>query len=122
MTQKACRPGDVLRVSVYGGIHHEGIVTETGTVISNSRRMGGVTEESVRAFAGLNRITNLGPLSDCPSYSAIYYARSQIGKPYKAFNSNCQHFVRECYRLKPKSHQRDWAVVGLGILAALAIF
>jgi len=120
--QKACRPGDVLRVTVYGGVHHEGIVTDTGTVISNSRRYGCVTEENVRSFAGLNRITNLGQLSDCSPYSAIFYARNQLGKPYSAFNGNCQHFVRECYGLKPKSHQKNWAVAGLGLLAVFAIF
>lgn len=120
-SQKACQPGDVLRVVVYGGVHHEGIVTETGSVISNSLRNGCVTEESVRSFAGLNRIENRGQLSDTSPYAAIAHARSQIGLPYNAYKSNCQHFVRQCYRLKPESHQKRWVVAGLGILAFLAI-
>ena len=43
-------PGDVVRVRVNGVILHEGIMTEHGRVISNSRRRDGVFEESTRAF------------------------------------------------------------------------
>lgn len=120
-SNKACRPGDILRVTVYGGILHEGIVTEQGTVISNSRRNGGVVEESVRDFAGLNRITNLGRLSDTSPHQAIFRARERLGRPYRPNSYNCQHFVREIYHIKPKSPQRDLAVIGLAVLAFIAI-
>lgn len=121
-SNKACRPGDVLCVTVYGGVRHEGIVTDTGTVISNSRRNGGVAEESVRDFAGLNKITNLGRLSTLDPFAAIYRARERLGRQYQPVRYNCQHFVRDCYQIKPKSAQRDLAVGALGILALLAIF
>ena len=45
------QPGDVLAVRVHGIISHEGIVTEDGRLISNSRRLGSVQEESIRSFA-----------------------------------------------------------------------
>ncbi|NNC36227.1 MAG: hypothetical protein HKO02_02125 [Hyphomonadaceae bacterium] len=121
-SKKACRPGDVLCVSVYGGVLHEGIVTDTGTIISNSRRNGCVMEESVRDFAGLNRITNLGRLSTLDPYVAIYRARERLGRPYQPVRYNCQHFVRDCYQIRPKSAQRDIAVGALGVLALFAIF
>ena len=121
-SNKSCRPGDVLCVTVYGGVLHEGIVTETGTVISNSRRNGGVVEEGIRDFAGLNKITNLGPLSTLAPHAAIYRARERIGRRYQPVRYNCQHFVRDCYQIKPKSAQRDLAVGALGVLALLAIF
>jgi len=111
-------PGDVLRVRVYGGVLHEGIYTDHGTVISSSRRRGGVFEETISAFSSGRPITNLGPLSDLSRHRALARARIACGKNYHVLNDNCQHFVRYCYGLKPRSHQRD-LVIGLGAIAAL---
>ncbi|PHR92299.1 MAG: hypothetical protein COA69_07920 [Robiginitomaculum sp.] len=114
----APQPGDVLRVTVYGAVLHEGILTEEGTVISNSRRNGRVVEESVRSFANGRKITNIGPLSDVSPHLAIAHARTRLGREYKLYSDNCQHFVRRAYRLKPSSPQRDVFVYGLLALAA----
>lgn len=109
--------GDVLRVTVYGWVLHEGILTAEGTVISNSRRNGYVVEESVRAFAGGRRITNIGPLSETSPHLAIAHARTRLGQKYSLMSDNCQHFVRHCYQVKPTSPQRNVAVIA-GVLAA----
>ena len=112
-------PGDVVRVTVNGFVQHEGIMTEHGRVISNSRRRGGVFEESTRDFAGGHKIQNIGRLSNLSSGTVIANARARIGRRYNAYSYNCQHFVRECYGQGASSPQKKLLISG-GILAALA--
>ena len=112
-------PGDVVRVRVNGVILHEGIMTEHGRVISNSRRRGGVFEESTRDFAGGQKIQHIGRLSGLPAEQVIANARLRIGRRYDAYHYNCQHFVRECYGVGASSPQKK-LLIGGGIVAALA--
>lgn len=112
-------PGDVLVVRVRGVIHHEGIVTETGRVISNSRRRGGVFEESLRTFADGKSVDNRGSLSGLSSEAVLANARARIGRRYNPISYNCEHFVRDCYGLRPHSPQKKLAL-GAVALAALA--
>lgn len=111
--------GDIIRVRVHGVIFHEGIITEHGRVISNSRRRGGVFEESLRVFSGGKKIQNLGALAGFDPQVAVNRARSQIGQPYDLVAYNCQHFVRWCYGLKPKSHQKRVAFGAAALLGVL---
>ncbi len=113
--------GDVLRVTVYGFVVHEGIYTDAGTVISNSRRNGYVVEESLHEFSAGREIANIGPLSDISPHLALAHARTKLGQKYKLYSDNCQHFVRRCYRLKPKSPQANKVVYGALFLATLAV-
>ena len=46
-------------------------MTEHGRVISNSRRRGGVFEESTRDFAGGQKILHIGRLSGLPAEQVI---------------------------------------------------
>ncbi len=115
--------GDVLRVTVYGFVVHEGIYTDLGTVISSSRRNGYVVEESVRAFSAGREITNIGPLSDISPHLALAHARTRLGKKYKLLSDNCQHFVRRCYRLKPKSPQAEKILLaGAALMVLMVVF
>lgn len=119
-TSKAHQIGDVLRVTVYGWVVHEGILTGEGTVISNSRRNGYVVEESIREFANGRKITNIGPLSDTSPHVAVAHARTRLGQKYSLMSDNCQHFVRHCYKVKPTSPQRNVALIA-GVAVALFI-
>ncbi len=112
--------GDVLRVTVYGFVVHEGIYTDEGTVISNSRRNGRVIEESLAAFSGGRKVTNIGPLSDISPHRAVAHARTRLGDKYRLLADNCQHFVRRCYQKKPTSPQRDIALI-VGAIAAVLL-
>jgi len=120
------RAGDIVQVTVYGVIRHEGIITEHGRVISNSRRRGGVFEESLKTFSAGRKITNKGPLkrpaSSVTPMTALARARSRIGQSYDVVDDNCQHFVRWCYGVKPYSPQKRLALAGGMVLAILAIF
>lgn len=109
-------PGDVVSVRV-GGVRHEGIMTEHGRVICNSRRYGGVTEKSVRDFAFGRKIKNLGPLNGLPANVVLARARAMMGYAYHPYNFNCEHFVRRCYGKDPYSPQKRTAL-GLAALAA----
>ena len=95
-------PGDIVSVRV-GTIRHEGIMTEHGRVICNSRRYGGVTEKSARDFAQGRKITNHGALNGTPSDLVLARARAQLGRRYHPVSFNCEHFVRGCYGKDPYS-------------------
>ncbi len=109
-------PGDVISVRVRG-VRHEGIMTEHGRVICNSRRHGGVTERSVRNFAEGRKIKNHGPLSNLSSDIVLARARAMLGRAYHPAQFNCEHFVRHCYGVDPYSPQKRQAL-GLAALAA----
>lgn len=121
---KPTRPhqaGDVLRVTVYGWVIHEGILTGEGTVVSNSRRNGYVVEETVREFANGRKITNIGRLSEISPHVAIAHARTRLGQKYSLLSDNCQHFVRHCYKVKPTSPQRNVALIAGAVVASLIV-
>lgn len=109
-------PGDVISIRV-GTIRHEGIMTEHGRVICNSRRYGGVAEKSVRDFARGRKITNHGALSRTKPGLVLARARAQMGRRYHPVTHNCEHFVRECHGKDPYSPQKR-TVLGLAALAA----
>lgn len=115
------QPGDVVRVRVNGFIEHEGILTETGRVISNSRRRGRVVEESSREFASGRKIEHVGRLSNMPPERVLANARARLGHRYSAYNYNCQHFVRDCYGLGRRSPQKKLALGAAALVALLAI-
>ncbi|MGJ8564413.1 MAG: hypothetical protein ACSHXY_12785 [Alphaproteobacteria bacterium] len=114
--------GDIVRVRVNGFIEHEGIMTETGRIISNSRRRGRVVEETASEFAGGRKIEHVGRLSGLSGARTLANARLRLGRPYDAFNYNCQHFVRECSGLRKHSPQKKLALGAAAALALLAIF
>lgn len=114
------QPGDVLAVRVHGIISHEGIVTEDGRLISNSRRLGSVQEESIRTFGMGKKVINRGRLSGLSTERVLANARARIGWIYNPVSYNCEHFVRDSYGLKPHSPQKKLAL-GAAAVAALAI-
>lgn len=112
--------GDLIKVRVNGAIVHEGIMSEDGRVISNSRRLGGVYEEPFRDFSGGRKVVLAKPLSGLSSAQVLANARAKIGTTYHPSNYNCEHFVRECYGLKAKSPQK-LLFAGVAV-AAVALF
>ena len=112
--------GDVISVRVSALIVHEGIMTEHGRVISNSRRRGGVYEESVRAFAEGRKVRNRGALSGVNPNMVLARARSMIGRGYDPVNFNCEHFVRTCYGKSPHSPQKRLAIGTVALAALIA--
>lgn len=115
-------PGTVLSMPFFAGMHL-GILTENGTVLHNSRRVGRVAEESLVQFANGERVTLAGYPGRLPPRVVIARARSRIGQPWNLAVFNCEHYVRWAHGLHPTSHQVEKYLTGaaaLGILASLA--
>lgn len=102
-------PGTIVYVDA-GFVRHYGIVidfNEIGslTIISNSKNLGCVAEETIENFSGGRKIVNSGYPSNFSSSHLVARAQQQIGMPYKLFSENCEHFVRWVHHLKPESPQ-----------------
>lgn len=116
------RPGTVVAVSV-GTVDHVGILTDqivggAPTVISNSMRAGGVAEDPLHTFGGGREIRVLGHPGHLSQREVLRRARSQLGKRWRLFSWNCEHFVHWAHGLKPSSPQ---LTVGISLLALLGI-
>ena len=97
--------GDVVAIPFGVGLSHYGIVTSRGTVISNSRKHGGVVEQSLAEFSNGRRIRlceSTDPLDAAVSESR---ARRAKGSPYSLTGSNCAHFTRWSRRQRPTTMQ-----------------
>ena len=111
-------PGEVIAVRVYGIFWHVGIVTPWSTVISSSRRHGGVTEQGLNEFAGGKPIRRVGYPGQLPSHTVVARASSQLGRPWKLFDANCEHFALWAHGLNPESPQLKTA---LGVFALVTL-
>lgn len=107
-------PGDVVSIRFGGVLRHYGVVTTRGTVISNSRKHEGVTEQSLDDFADGRsiRVHHNGD-ADHP-IAAEARARRSLGASYRLAGSNCGDFVGHVHRRKPTVTQ-----VGRASLMAL---
>jgi hypothetical protein len=123
-------PGTVLSTTKPGGIEHYGILTgrhlhgQSLTIISASKFRQSVVEELPMHFSLGAPIYEHGVWSDQLWRKTIINARSQLGRPYRLFSKNCEHFVRFCHGLPQESPQLaraiGVAIVGGAILWALA--
>jgi hypothetical protein len=102
-------PGNVVAISA-GFVTHMGIVTAHGTVLTNSSRYGCVCEQSTKAFAAGRPLRMIGYLGNLEPAEVVRRAKSQIGRRYKLFSFNCEHFVRWAHGLRPESGQ-VWSAV-----------
>ena len=98
-------PGDVVAIPFGIGLSHYGIVTAQGTVISNSRRHGGVIEQSLTEFSDGKRIRLCERSDALDGAIAEGRARRMKGKSYRLTESNCAHLARYSHRQKPTSVQ-----------------
>jgi len=107
-------PGDVVSIRFAGVLRHYGVATTSGTVISNSSKHDGVTEQSLDGFAdGRSIKVHRNGASDHP-IAAEARARRSLGAPYRLAGSNCGDFVGHVHRRKPTVTQ-----VGRATLMAL---
>lgn len=122
-------PSTVLSVRMPNGIVHFGILSddhESGgepTIISASKLRGAVVEETPIEFSLGFPICAHGLWGDQTWEDTVENARANLGKPYRIFNANCEHFVRFCTGLVPESPQLQQAVgaVCFGAVALWAV-
>ena len=94
-------PGDMIAVRFAGVLFHYGIVTQRGTVISNSNRYGGVVEQTLAEFADGRPVRRCARRDGLDAIAVESRARRALGAPYSLTHSNCSHFTRWTYRRRP---------------------
>lgn len=97
--------GDTIAIPFGIGLWHYGIVTSRGTVISNSRKHGGVVEQSLSQFRNGKRIRLFDTADTLDAVAAETRARTALGSRYDLAASNCAHFARWSHRRKPTTLQ-----------------
>jgi len=98
-------PGDCIAVSFGPGLQHYGIVTQRGTVISNSRLHSGVIEQSLSTFANGRTLRLCERPDTLDAQIAVQRARARRGAPYRLHESNCIDLIQHSYRRRPTSWQ-----------------
>ncbi len=105
---------------------HHGIVSDRRVdgaprVISNSRRAGGVVEETWSVFAdGMRVRRNRRLTSNLRPAEIVRRARAWSGRPYDVLFRNCDHHVRHALGLAVQSPQLQ-SVVAVAALAGAAL-
>ncbi len=95
------QPGDMVAVRFAVALSHYGVITQRGTVISNSRKNGGVVEQSFEDFADGRSVRLCGRRDGLDAIAVESRARRAIGADYSVTHFNCSHFSRWTYRRKP---------------------
>jgi len=90
---------------------HYGVVTSRGTVISNSRKGGGVIEQSLTAFEDGTRLSRHGASSRDHAFQIEARARRKLGRSYDLTGSNCIDFTRHTHRQRPTVWQTGRAII-----------
>ena len=113
--------GDMISIPYAGVLRHYGIVTARGSVISNSRRHGGVVEQDFHVFANGKPVQRHRSRSNLHPFQIEARARRGLGADYHLFRSNCTHHVHMSHGHEPSTLQKGAVAVGLvGKLALVA--
>ena len=99
-------------------LRHYGVVTARGTVISNSRKGGGVIEQSFGAFTNGTKVRTHNGASDDHPHVIEARARRKLGRSYDLTGSNCIDLTRHTHRRRPT----PWQVGRATIMAVCDMF
>lgn len=98
------------------GIAGDRLIDGFQSILYACAKEGGVVEASAEQFAkGRGIEAGSYPSSTSPN-SVLSNSRALVGRQYRLFSSNCEHFVREAHGLKPASPQVSKLVLTLAIL------
>lgn len=121
-------PGTVVSVLVFTPwpVRHMGIVTGRRiggrpTVISNSKKVGQVAEESWQDFAGGGAVRVEGYPGRHHHSVVLARAFSRLGHPWRLADSNCEHFVRWAHGVPAESPQVRFGAATALLLAIGAV-
>lgn len=94
-------PGDMVAVRFAGVLSHYGVMTQRGTVITNSNRNNGVVEQTLAEFADGRPVRRCARRGGLDALAVEARARRAKGAPYSLTHSNCSHFARWTHRRRP---------------------
>ena len=111
------KQGELVAALLPSGIEHWGVATGNGTVISASKRVGFVVEESIHAFSSGYPTVSKGYPSNLPVNEVLNRAFSSLGKKWNLLFDNCQHFAMQCHDDKhsPQLQKIGFVIVVLAI-------
>ena len=98
-------PGDIVSVRFAGVLRHYGVITLNGRVLSNSRKHGGVVEQSLDAFADGRPLRRHRGKSDLHYLEIEARARQAKRMSYSVTGTNCIDYVRRAHRKRPTTWQ-----------------
>ena len=111
--------GDLVSIPYGGVLRHYGVITARGTVISNSRRHGGIVEQDLMDFADGKHVRRHRTRTSLHPFEIEARARRHIGADYHLFRSNCIDYSRRSLGHEPSVLQKS--AVAAGLLGKLAI-
>ncbi|MEO0882009.1 MAG: hypothetical protein AAFY34_04695 [Pseudomonadota bacterium] len=98
-------PGDVVSIPFGGVLRHYGVVTHRGTVITNSRRRGGVVEISLEEFEDGRQIKRHRNRHGLHPLHIEARARRSMGTAYRLAEYNCIDLTQHSHRARPTPWQ-----------------
>lgn len=110
--------GEIVSIPFGGVLRHYGVVTSRGTVISNSRRAGGVVEQSLSEFRNGKRLSRHGASEDLHPFQVEARARRMMGRSYDFTGSNCIDLTQHAHRRKAT----PWQYARATLMAAQDLF
>ncbi|MEM9670402.1 MAG: hypothetical protein AAF950_15885 [Pseudomonadota bacterium] len=112
-------PGDVISIPFGGVFRHYGVVTHSGTVITNSRRRGGVVEISLCEFEDSRRARRHQNRSSLHAFEVEARARRALGNTYRLAEHNCIDLTQHAHKARATPWQYAAATVrALGDMAS----
>ena len=103
--------GDIVSVRFGGVLRHYGLVTMNGRVLSNSRKGGGVIEQSLEEFARGRRVKRHRNKSGMHYLEIEARARRTRSMSYSVTGTNCIDYVRRAHRKRPTPWQYGTATL-----------
>lgn len=117
--------GTIIATRHWWGEHWMILAERNGrhTAISNSARLGGVTEDWLEDVLPGQTWRVVGYPGALPLAHVLSRARSRIGHPYKLLSWNCEDFANWAHGMEVRSPQRaslaaTLSILALGLLAA----
>ena len=113
--------GEIIAAVLPNKIEHYGIYTESGTVVSASKRTQRVTEEDLVTFSGGHKVIGKGYPSELNPYEVVSNARRLLGQKWNLFRNNCQHFATSCHGEKHSPQLQQILVLSISPITIFAL-
>lgn len=98
-------PGDIVSIPFGGVLRHYGVVTHQGTIITNSRKRGGVVEIGIEEFEDGRTVRKHRNKSGLHALHIETRARRALGSSYRLSEHNCIDLTQHSHKARPTPWQ-----------------